>query len=423
MSWPIVTLDTLRSDEPRSITDGPFGSNLASRHYTDSGPRVVRLQNIGDGRFVDEKAHISQEHFESLRTHEVVAGDLLLASLGEVLPRACLAPDTLGPAIVKADCIRVRLGTRVDPRWVLYSLQRPEIRRWAESRVHGVGRPRLGLKVIRQIPIPLPALDEQQRIVDLLEGHLSRIDAGDAGLDDAARRAESLRWSAAASAVGSAGGHRVRLGELGSVRNGIFVSRPGSTPDGVPILRIGAVRPLRLNLDDLRFSTRSQDDLAAADQLALPGDLLFTRYNGNPQFVGACATVPHNAPALTYPDKLIRVRTRDPSIESAFLALACSVGDARSQIQAAVRTTAGQAGISGSDLKNVELRLPEPHAQRAAVEQYNRARSTTARLIEGVTATRQRSGRLRQSLLIAAFSGRLTGRASDLELMEEGVGA
>jgi len=117
MTWPTVTLNDLQSEEPRAITDGPFGSNLASRHYTETGPRVVRLQNIGDGRFVDEKAHISEEHFESLRAHEVKAGDLLVASLGEVLPRACLAPVSLGPAIVKADCIRVRLRQGVDPRW------------------------------------------------------------------------------------------------------------------------------------------------------------------------------------------------------------------------------------------------------------------------------------------------------------------
>ena len=97
MTWAVATLNDLQADEPRAITDGPFGSNLASRHYTESGPRVVRLQNIGDGRFIDERAHISEEHFESLRAHEVLPGDLLVASLGEVLPRACLAPATLGP--------------------------------------------------------------------------------------------------------------------------------------------------------------------------------------------------------------------------------------------------------------------------------------------------------------------------------------
>ena len=59
MSWPVVTLDELKAAEPRAITDGPFGSNLARRHYTRFGAPVVRLQNIGDGHFIDQKPHIS----------------------------------------------------------------------------------------------------------------------------------------------------------------------------------------------------------------------------------------------------------------------------------------------------------------------------------------------------------------------------
>lgn len=89
MNWPVVTLGELAAPTKGAITDGPFGSNLARHHYRDAGPRVVRLQNIGDGVFVDNHAHISAEHFEDLRKHEVVSGDLLVASLGDVLPRAC----------------------------------------------------------------------------------------------------------------------------------------------------------------------------------------------------------------------------------------------------------------------------------------------------------------------------------------------
>ncbi len=407
MTWPVVSLNDLQADEPRAITDGPFGSNLASRHYTDQGPCVVRLQNIGDGRFVEGDAHISEKHFESLRAHEVRAGDLLVASLGEVLPRACLAPTSLGPAIVKADCIRVRLRSDVDPRWVLYSMQRPEVRRWADDHRHGVGRPRLGLKVIRQIPIPLPPLDEQRRIVDLLEDHLSRLDAAETYLAAAAQRADSMRWRAADTAVARAGGTEVRLGDIANVRNGIFVSRPGSQPNGVPILRIGAIRPLSLDLGDLRYSERTESDLDDADGLLLSGDIVFTRYNGNPRFVGACAVVPSDAPALTYPDKLMRVRLLDAEALPSFVALACSVGGARASIQASVRTTAGQAGISGRDLKAVSLRLPDMESQMAAVAATNESGAAAGRLISEIERARRRGAAVRRSLLAAAFSGRL----------------
>lgn len=79
----------------------------------------------------------------------------------------------------------------------------------------------------------------------------------------------------------------VTLGEAAtSVRNGVFVSRPGSEPNGVPILRISAVRPGSLGLHDVRYSGLASEELAEADALLQPGNL-FTRYNGNINFVGA----------------------------------------------------------------------------------------------------------------------------------------
>src|SRR4051812_12193420 len=111
-----MPLEDVATRAPASITDGPFGSNLKSEHYTETGARVVRLQNIGEGVFLDAEAHISLERFDRLRKHEVEAGDVLVAMLGEVLPRACIAPISLGLAIVKADCVRVRIDTTIAAR-------------------------------------------------------------------------------------------------------------------------------------------------------------------------------------------------------------------------------------------------------------------------------------------------------------------
>ena len=88
--WEWEAIAELAADEVRAITDGPFGSNLKTSHYTDSGPRVIRLQNIGEGEFLDERAHISQAHFDRLRAHEAKPSDVVVASLGDTLPRACL---------------------------------------------------------------------------------------------------------------------------------------------------------------------------------------------------------------------------------------------------------------------------------------------------------------------------------------------
>ena len=83
--WVWANLAQLSSPEKNAITDGPFGSNLKTEHYTTAGPRVIRLQNIGDGRFRDSSAHISDERFQALEKHSIFGGDLAIATLGDIL--------------------------------------------------------------------------------------------------------------------------------------------------------------------------------------------------------------------------------------------------------------------------------------------------------------------------------------------------
>jgi type I restriction enzyme S subunit len=405
VTWPVVPLNDLQTDEPRAITDGPFGSNLASRHYTDYGPRVVRLQNIGDGFFIDEKAHISQEHFESLRAHEVLAGDLLIASLGEVLPRACLAPAALGPAIVKADCIRVRLHSDVDPRWVMYAMQRPEVRRWAESHRHGVGRPRLGLKVIRQIPVPLPPLDEQRRIVALLEDHLSRLDAADTYLDAALCRAATLNEQLLDSEVAVKEAETVSLGGLLTV--GLANGKSVPTEDGgFPVLRLTALRDGRVDLAERKAGAWSATD--AERFLVQRGDFLIARGNGSLRLVGRGGLVTDDPDPLAYPDTLIRARPDPTIISPEFLALVWNAPAIRRQIEKAAKTTAGIYKINQKDVAAVQVPVPALIDQERIVRAVTAARESVSKLGSEVGRSRIRGTALRRSLLAAAFSGQLS---------------
>jgi type I restriction enzyme S subunit len=172
--WCWTSIGQLAADEPYSLTDGPFGSNLKTAHYTEAGPRVVRLQNIADGTFVDEEAHISEGHYATLKKHAVHAGDIVIASLGENLPKACLVPDWLGPAVVKADCLRLKPDPHlVDSRYLLCALNSEPLRARTGALIHGLGRPRIGLTLLRALKVPLPPRAEQDRIAREVEAGAS----------------------------------------------------------------------------------------------------------------------------------------------------------------------------------------------------------------------------------------------------------
>lgn len=124
---------------------------------------------------------------------------------------------------------------------------------------------------------------------------------------------------------------------------------------------------MQLSTSDLRYTGMSLDEVEAKDGIAKPGDLLFTRYNGNIKLVGACARVPDHAPVVAYPDKLIRVAL-PAEVDSRFLCYAWAWAETQTQLRQHVKTTAGQAGISGSSLKSIRLPLAPLAEQHRIVE-------------------------------------------------------
>lgn len=200
-TWCWATIEQLAAPERNAITDGPFGSNLKTSHYTNSGPRVIRLQNIGEGVFINESAHVSDEHYETLAKHRVYAGDLVIAALGAKLPRACVIPSFIGPAIVKADCIRFKPDPILtNAHYLNYALNEESGRHRTASVVHGVARPRLNLGEIRAIAIPLPPLAEQQEIVRRVEALFQLADTIEARVAAATTRADRLTQAVLAKA-------------------------------------------------------------------------------------------------------------------------------------------------------------------------------------------------------------------------------
>jgi len=83
-------------------------------------------------------------------------------------------PDWLGPAIVKADCLRFAVNPELaDAQYVLHALNALPTRKRIEKLVHGVGRPRIGLTLFRTTAVPLPPRPEQARITTLVEQLIS----------------------------------------------------------------------------------------------------------------------------------------------------------------------------------------------------------------------------------------------------------
>lgn len=163
-----------------SIADGPFGSSLTSAHYSEAGTRVVRLGNIGINEFrAGDEAFIPDEYAATLTAHAALPGDVIVAGLGDdrmPLGRACVLPD-IGPAIVKADCYRVRPSDSVSPAFLAWVLSAPPTRGLMKLAARGSTRERLNTSVALDIEVPIPDADTQADLVQRFAASAATIDA------------------------------------------------------------------------------------------------------------------------------------------------------------------------------------------------------------------------------------------------------
>ena len=78
--------------------------------------------------------------------------------------RACVVPD-IGPALVKADCFRVRTANSgVDADYLAWYLNSPQTQVAIAGQMRGATRPRVTLGMLKALSVPLPPLDEQRLI-------------------------------------------------------------------------------------------------------------------------------------------------------------------------------------------------------------------------------------------------------------------
>ena len=349
----------------------------------------------------------------------------------------------------------------LEPLWFFYFLSSRSFRSNAEHNMTGaVGQRRVPIDFIASSPIPLPPLAEQKRIVAKIEELFSELEAGEESLRLARRQLATYRQSllkqafegkltqtwrtqnpdklespetllariqfasnarSGAKATKSAplvrfpadelvGSHSLppewlvmAYGALCSVvRNGISAKPSGET--GHKIARISAVRPMAFDYDDYRFL--DCDNKMASDYRLAQGDLVFTRYNGARRFVGVCAQFKSHEPRL-YPDKLIRTRPDLPQLDPRYLEIVLNCGLSRAWLETKIRTTAGQSGVSGGDVKAMPVPICSLPEQQEIVRLLDEQFEAIERNEREIDAALRRSEALRQSILHRAFTGKL----------------
>lgn len=383
------------------------------------------------------------------------SGDVIFAKITPCMENGKIAlvpelPHGIGIGSTEFHVLRPKPG--VDAGYVCHFVMREAFRAAARRSMSGaVGQQRVPAGYLREATIPVAPTAEQARVVAAVDAAFEKVGAGEAAilrtrealtqfraslLHAACTGALTAGWRAA-NRTNEADDNFLMLlmaarRELNGRRNRAVL--PPDTSDGPPlpsgwcwasvdqitdfvgnglarapdgdvtdrrILRISAVRPLKVDRGEHRFyRPLPEESLAGATMQR--HDLLFTRYSGSEQYVGVCGLVRFEDPML-FPDKVMCARPLSGFSDVAeYLEIALNAGPSRAYIARNIRTTAGQKGVAGSSIRACPVPLPPRREMAAIVAAVREAESGTTGLPSGDVAAQ-----LRQSILHAAFTGRL----------------
>ncbi len=168
--WDHTTLGAICADQGGSIQTGPFGSQLHTSDYKETGIPVVMPTNIGDGGIVENGiARIDQVDVARLAQHKLRLSDIVFSRRGDVTKNALVREHEVG-WLCGTGCLKVRLGDEsiADAKFVSYSLRLPETKDWLVRHAVGATMPNLNTGILAAVPLSLPPLGEQRQIAALL---------------------------------------------------------------------------------------------------------------------------------------------------------------------------------------------------------------------------------------------------------------
>ena len=292
----------------------------------------------------------------------------------------------------------------VERRYLAYWLLSDATTAAINATCTGARMPRADMDAVLDLPIYAPSLQEQRRIVALLDEAFAGIANAKANAEKSLRNAREVSDSIAQQVLDSAGGDELPMELVAaddcSLSYGIV--QPGNdVEDGLPV-----VRPVDLTRDVITL-----DGLKRIDpQLALGYQR--TRLQGGELLLcvrGTTGTVSVAAPELEGANVtrgIVPIRFKPERVISPFGYHLMKSAAVQSQIRENTYGTALMQ-INIGDLRNIKVKIPPLSQQNEIAKRLDTLREEAAHIQSLYTRKLAALDQLKQSLLQRAFSGQL----------------
>lgn len=302
-------------------------------------------------------------------------GDVLFAKITPCMEngKAAIASNLVnGIGAGSTEFYVLRPYENVLPEYVFHFVRRSAFRKVCKANFTGsAGQQRVPRSYLERVVLPLPPLDEQHRIVGLLDRAAEIRRRADVARARARAIIPALFLDMFGDPATNPKGWRVaRVDKLANVdlRNGVSPSKAGTVTGKV--LTLSAIT--RGAFDAAAYKESLFAAPLAPEQSVSRSSFLICRGNGNPELVGRATFPTADMPDTAFPDTMIALRVGADELSPAYLSALWATDFMRKQIKAAAKTTNGTYKISQGGILSFELLLPPLSLQRTFAEQAMR---------------------------------------------------
>lgn len=254
---------------------------------------------------------------------------------------------------------------------------------------------------LKNVEIPIPPIEEQQRIVAKLDEAFESIEKAKANAEQNLKNAKELFESYLQAILSDKKWPIKALGEI--CEKVEYGSSSKSKEQGaIAVLRMGNIKNGRFSWDKLVYS---DDDEENKKYLLKYNDVLFNRTN-SPELVGKTAIYKGEMPAI-FAGYLIRIHRKEQLLDADYLNYYLNSNIANDYGKTVVISSVNQANINGAKLKGYPVPLPSLSEQLSIIQKLDAISAETKKLEAIYQKKLEDLEELKKSILQKAFSGQL----------------
>ncbi|MBE0391081.1 restriction endonuclease subunit S [Flavobacterium sp. PL002] len=185
-------LESKKLGEVCKFVRGPFGGSLKKNCFVENGNAVYEQQHAIYNQFSEIRYFINDEKFEEMKRFELKSGDLIMSCSG-TMGKVAIVPPNIKKGIINQALLKLTPSKNLDIEYLRYWMSSPDfIQRIEENTVGAAIKNVASVKILKEIEVPVPPLQEQQQIVAILDQAFEAIDQAKANIEKNIANAKEL---------------------------------------------------------------------------------------------------------------------------------------------------------------------------------------------------------------------------------------